>query len=1268
MKVPNTRQSMNKRRVSFAPEATLHTFELVESSSLGGSQMNQPARKRESGANKELASIFLNAAAAATTNDLDNVEAPPNNQQISQNEKDSASHQLNDESDINKDESDMELDSTADIFAATKATIQEYEAREKNDSPKLAGNTVTTSIPTSMSIENFADGLGDTSRRESDTQQSQVELSELELSRQEDHLQKIQPEEEHTMDMTRMFGLVKTRVEMESQLIATEGQVDHIITEEHSMELTNVLTVPGAMDDNYEEGKMNQTVTEEHTMELTNLNTVPSSIKDNAAEIDLSKNTSISAEEDMEFTNVVNTKPSEGENEEQDMELTTVLTKDLNNDNDVDMDFTTILPNPATSARDDTSRSGEDEKEQKMDFTTVSANTLQPVSHDDEEQDMDLTNFPTTTTQPVRFDDNEEQDMDLTTISATNREILLDEDEEADMDFTTIPKTHVTLANSSADNDENEGEEDRDFTTIQKVTEEDDMDFTNIPRQNEEAVDMDLKNVLDFTADDSSKLSNQPVASKLITPQKQPSPNHTSISSPKLMVTPKRSTKENNTPNGSALKSQATSETVNGSPTKRKISLSLRPPNSALAIVPMSKSKSVPSTPNRTRDASATTNRTRDASATPKKQILSFNSVNIGNKKRRLSVSTILDSSHSPSLKETQPLLTPSKAKLLENKILTMSPRKTHSRRVQPYERPASSSTSFTTADPYVSDILTPAVTYTPLNRMRKDSLGITTQRLSLVSMSPTPKKGMDNNYTFLSSVLERDEEDIEELQEMDQYPLVSLTEFLKSIKVEFLDNLFSIKSSLYDAPVLFTTKDNAESPTWQLADFASAITKIPRLEMYTFSIHEMRKNIADARLMFEQLEQETREGANPLVFREFLEAGPEMKQIMIDQFSLTKQFSRAQVCSLWYEWRLKLTGGVQEGLTRRRQIVEDDRALLSERTRALDMISLKERILQKHKALKARLEALHHQNAELDKYGKAQMDEMRTELVAAKRRFKDATARVEKQRARSAELDLQLQKVNTESNTLEQDIEDFRRTIARNQTDEQDLCRQVKELTKRRMILQAHSGVKFVRADAAAKSIIVLKVGARFLVHYDIKMQKTVSVHPDPDSSSTGVVLKDSISSANETAILAYFFANPALREYNIQQIAAYLQAVAVFQKNVDRLSFHYPTTVALGLEGNKDNNSLTVSVKILHYPNAHTGAKALPQPPIKKTIVRVSVTNFNPTSFSSCSLETYYPRPASTVTTNCSVSSKLTERLNKAFKGSDTNQFLSFFVQSTA
>lgn len=59
MKVPNTRQSMSKRRVSFAPEATLHTFELVENVSFTEPQVAQPVRKRDSGVNKELASIFL---------------------------------------------------------------------------------------------------------------------------------------------------------------------------------------------------------------------------------------------------------------------------------------------------------------------------------------------------------------------------------------------------------------------------------------------------------------------------------------------------------------------------------------------------------------------------------------------------------------------------------------------------------------------------------------------------------------------------------------------------------------------------------------------------------------------------------------------------------------------------------------------------------------------------------------------------------------------------------------------------------------------------------------------------------------------------------------------------------------------------------------------------------------------------------------------------------------------------------------------------------
>ena len=112
----------------------------------------------------------------------------------------------------------MELESTADIFAATKATIMEYESRDGNDSPKPPGNTITTIVPTSVSIENFADGFSEDCGDKSNTQQSEVEFSGSELPHQENQLHESQPvEEEHTMDMTQMFGSVKKRVEMESR-------------------------------------------------------------------------------------------------------------------------------------------------------------------------------------------------------------------------------------------------------------------------------------------------------------------------------------------------------------------------------------------------------------------------------------------------------------------------------------------------------------------------------------------------------------------------------------------------------------------------------------------------------------------------------------------------------------------------------------------------------------------------------------------------------------------------------------------------------------------------------------------------------------------------------------------------------------------------------------------------------------------------------------------------------------------------------------------
>ncbi|KAF5118947.1 hypothetical protein DV452_001864 [Geotrichum candidum] len=547
---------------------------------------------------------------------------------------------------------------------------------------------------------------------------------------------------------------------------------------------------------------------------------------------------------------------------------------------------------------------------------------------------------------------------------------------------------------------------------------------------------------------------------------------------------------------------------------------------------------------------------------------------------------------------------------------------------------------------------------------MRKDSLGVSAPRLSLVTMSPTPKKNMDN-YTVLSRVSEGDEEEDEEPEGMDDYPLISLTEFLKSIKVDFMDNLFLNNSTLHDTHALFNPATSGDTSTWKLKDYVYATTKIPRLEMYTFSIHEMRKNISEARLLFDQLDQETREETNPLLFREFLEAGPEMKQAMIAQFKLIKHYSRLQARGVWYDWRLQLTSGLRDALARRRQVVEDDRRLLNDRARAANMAALKVKLTQQHAAMKARLDVLHRQTVELDKYDKSQVDAMRAKLVAAKLGHKDAASAVEQQRAQVAELDMQLVKVTAERDTLEEEVETFRQTIARNQTDERDIRREVGILKRRYSLLQVHSGVEFVSTDTAAKSIIVLKLYARFIVRYDIKSKKTISVERVPVSHNSLVNAADSKARANEAAILTYFLSNPALSDYTLQQTATFLQAVLLFQARIDRLSLYYLTSVTS--EGNGDDSTLAINVKILHYPITRAASSASSPPPKKKVIVRLVIASYDPTSFSSCTLQTCYPRPAAALA-NGGTLVQLTDRLNSAFGRPDPAQFLSVLVQSTA
>lgn len=109
----------------------------------------------------------------------------------------------------------------------------------------------------------------------------------------------------------------------------------------------------------------------------------------------------------------------------------------------------------------------------------------------------------------------------------------------------------------------------------------------------------------------------------------------------------------------------------------------------------------------------------------------------------------------------------------------------------------------------------------------------------------------------------------------------------------------------------------------------------VPMLELYQHSCRELKKYISEGRRIVKEIETETFED-NPPLFQEYISATPDVKALMDNQFKNVRTHSRHLSKAMWYEWRMKLQEGLKEGLVSISsgmnhdvKIVEEQEALL---------------------------------------------------------------------------------------------------------------------------------------------------------------------------------------------------------------------------------------------------------------------------------------------------------------------------------------------------
>ncbi|KAI1827171.1 Spc7-domain-containing protein [Xylaria intraflava] len=179
----------------------------------------------------------------------------------------------------------------------------------------------------------------------------------------------------------------------------------------------------------------------------------------------------------------------------------------------------------------------------------------------------------------------------------------------------------------------------------------------------------------------------------------------------------------------------------------------------------------------------------------------------------------------------------------------------------------------------------------------------------------------------------------------------------------------------------------------------------VPMLELYQHSCRELKKYISEGRRIVREIETETFE-ENPPLFKEYISATPEFKTLMDNQFKNVKTHARLLSKAMWYEWRMKLQDGLKEGLVQISEGMVADEKLLQKQQALLS--STLPRLNQQFESLTTEHENLEAVAQELADCNPEDLQSARTELTSLDLDIEAKKRKIE---------ELQKQLTETESN-----------------------------------------------------------------------------------------------------------------------------------------------------------------------------------------------------------------------------------------------------------
>ncbi|KAK2749898.1 hypothetical protein FQN57_005315 [Myotisia sp. PD_48] len=159
----------------------------------------------------------------------------------------------------------------------------------------------------------------------------------------------------------------------------------------------------------------------------------------------------------------------------------------------------------------------------------------------------------------------------------------------------------------------------------------------------------------------------------------------------------------------------------------------------------------------------------------------------------------------------------------------------------------------------------------------------------------------------------------------------IKLSKFLEMTNIHFME-LTTTKRRHTLAPGSGNKTGEDRLDTKKIFNFEDRVVAgfctVPMLELYQHSCRELKSYISEGRSIIRSIEAETYT-ENPPLFQEYIKASPDIKLLMDNQFRNVKTHARLLSKSMWYEWRMKLLEGLKQGLESHVDEMKEDELIL---------------------------------------------------------------------------------------------------------------------------------------------------------------------------------------------------------------------------------------------------------------------------------------------------------------------------------------------------